>query len=114
MDTLTRKGARMNTKVGNPSVSRSCRIRRAGQARPGRSPRRALRDVCAILALIGGLLGPARAQEPGREGLFGRDNLVAWCIVPYDGKKRGPEERAAMLDRLGFRRFAYDWRAEHV
>ncbi|MCA9215807.1 MAG: ThuA domain-containing protein, partial [Planctomycetales bacterium] len=42
------------------------------------------------------------------------DNLVAWCIVPFDGKKRGPAERAAMIKRLGLRRVAYDWRDEHV
>src|SRR5438094_1368724 len=48
------------------------------------------------------------------EGLFARTNLVAWCIVPFDGKKRGPEERAAMLEGLGFQLFAYDYRAEHV
>src|SRR6266550_2774832 len=47
-------------------------------------------------------------------GLFARTNLVAWCIVPFDAKKRGPEERAAMLERLGFKLFAYDYRAEHV
>src|SRR6516165_9334978 len=46
--------------------------------------------------------------------LFTRDNLVAWCIVPFDAKKRGPAERADMLARLGFKRFAYDWRPEHV
>ena len=45
--------------------------------------------------------------------LFARSNLVAWCIVPFDGKKRGPEERAAMLEKLGLRRLAYDYRAEH-
>src|SRR5436190_24014963 len=46
--------------------------------------------------------------------LFARSNLVAWCIVPFDAKKRGPEERAAMLEKLGFQLFAYDYRAEHV
>ncbi len=46
--------------------------------------------------------------------LFARDNLIAWCIVPFDSKKRSPEERAAMLERLGFKHFAYDWRAEHI
>jgi putative heme-binding domain-containing protein len=46
--------------------------------------------------------------------LFARDNLVAWCIVPFDRKKRGPQDRAAMLEKLGFKRFAYDWRAEHI
>lgn len=45
---------------------------------------------------------------------FARDNLVAWCVVPFDGRKRSPEDRAAMLAKLGFRRFAYDWRAEHL
>src|SRR5688572_10455064 len=47
-------------------------------------------------------------------GIFARDNLVAWCIVPFDARKRGPEERVAMLRKLGFRRYAYDWRAEHL
>jgi azurin len=46
--------------------------------------------------------------------LFRRENLVAWCIVPFDAKKRGPEERAAMLQRMGLRHYAYDYRAEHV
>ena len=46
--------------------------------------------------------------------LFAPTNLVAWCVVPFDTKKRGPEERAEMLQRLGFSRFAYDWRAEHI
>ncbi len=47
-------------------------------------------------------------------GLFAQTNLVAWCIVPFDAKKRGPEERAAMLEKLGIKRFAYDYRAEHI
>jgi hypothetical protein len=46
--------------------------------------------------------------------LFGKENLVAWCIVPFDAKKRGPAERAEMLKRLGIQRVAYDWRQEHV
>ena len=43
-----------------------------------------------------------------------QENLVAWCIVPFDAKDRGPAERAAMLKRLGLRRVAYDWRDKHV
>ncbi len=42
------------------------------------------------------------------------DNQVAWCIVPFDAKKRGPAERAMMLKELGIKRCAYDWRDEHV
>ncbi|TWU21374.1 Xylose isomerase-like TIM barrel [Bythopirellula polymerisocia] len=45
---------------------------------------------------------------------FSPENLVAWCIVPFDAKHRSPAERAAMLNRLGLNRVAYDWRAEHV
>jgi sugar phosphate isomerase/epimerase len=39
---------------------------------------------------------------------------MAWCIVPFDAKKRGPEERAVMMEKLGFKHFAYDYRAEHI
>jgi quinoprotein glucose dehydrogenase len=46
--------------------------------------------------------------------LYGRDNLVAWCVVPFDSRKRGPEARAEMLTRLGLTSLAYDWRAEHI
>ena len=42
------------------------------------------------------------------------ENLVAWCIVPFDAKKRTPELRAKMLVDLGLKRCAYDWREEHV
>lgn len=42
------------------------------------------------------------------------EQLVAWCIVPFDGKQRNPAQRAEMLTRLGLKRVAYDWRAKHV
>ena len=56
----------------------------------------------------------AGAEEVSEKDLFGDDNLVAWCIVPFDAKRRGPAERAEMLVRLGLKRVAYDWREEHV
>src|SRR5262245_6623762 len=69
--------------------------------------------IVLILTLIIAELTPAlRAATP--PAIFDRTNLVAWCIVPFDAKKRGPEERAQMLDRLGIKRLAYDWRAEHI
>ncbi len=46
--------------------------------------------------------------------LFAKDNLIAWCIVPFDSQKRSPSERAAMLQELGLRHFAYDYRSEHI
>ena len=74
--------------------------------------------MCCLIGLAG-CGGSLHAAEPvevaarARE-LFCRDNLVAWCIVPFDGKKRGPEPRAAMLEKLGLKHFAYDWRREHI
>lgn len=41
-------------------------------------------------------------------------NLIAWCIVPFDAKNRGPAQRAQMVRELGFRRVAYDWREKHI
>ncbi len=46
--------------------------------------------------------------------IFAKDNLAAWCIVPFDAKGRGPAQRAAMLNQLGFTKLAYDWRDNHV
>ena len=53
-------------------------------------------------------------SKTGGEKLFAQDNLVAWCIVPFDAKKRGPAERAKMAKQLGFSKIAYDWRGHHV
>lgn len=46
--------------------------------------------------------------------LFSQNNLVAWCTIPYDSKKRNSEERAVMLKDLGFASFAYDWRTQDL
>jgi hypothetical protein len=65
----------------------------------------------AILALLCMLGAPhSRAQSapaPKAVGLWAHDNLVAWEVIPYDALKRGPEERAAMLSRVGFKHYAY-------
>jgi hypothetical protein len=89
--------------------------------------RLALLGAPALLVAL--LLGPSALQGGGPDGqapsggqtrpqVQGRplamDDLVAWCIVPFDSRKRSPEERIAMLERLGFKRYAYDWRAEHL
>lgn len=74
----------------------------------------------ALLALVASALAltPANAQGPATPPtaaeLFGPRNLHAWCVVPFDAKKRGPEERAEMLEKLGFKRFVYDWRQKDV
>lgn len=45
---------------------------------------------------------------------FRRENLVAWCIVPFDAKSRDAGARAEMLKSLGLKRVAYDWREVHI
>jgi len=67
------------------------------------------REICLLLP--GALALPAAERD---ELLFARHNLVAWCIVPFDAKKRGPEERAALLKKLGFTKFVYDWRDKDI
>src|SRR5687768_9449389 len=78
---------------------------RPASDRPRGIVARAFVAACAVAAVLV-CIRSAPAQDPPAP--FSRENLVAWCIVPFDSTKRGPEERAAMLDRLGFRRFAYD------
>lgn len=70
----------------------------------------------ALAAACVGAALPASAAEkkPKGRALYDKANLVAWCIVPFDAKMRGPEDRAEMMKRLGIQRFAYDWRAEHI
>lgn len=76
------------------------------------------RGIAALLAatalVAAAMPPPAAAAGPAVGDVFARDNLVAWCIVPFDGKHRSPEERAAMLASLGLVRVAYDWRPGHV
>jgi hypothetical protein len=56
----------------------------------------------------------SRKEKIDHSKLDDMDNLVAWCIVPFDIKKRTPEERINMLKKLGFKSYAYDWRVEHL
>ena len=72
------------------------------------------RTLTAVFICLIGVSTAAVAQAKADYQLFARTNLVAWCIVPFDAKKRGPEERAAMLEQLGFKMFAYDYRAQHI
>jgi len=78
----------------------------------------------AVLLLVGATIPSMGSDVPTAGGAAERpqvagrplamDDLVAWCIVPFDGRRRTPEERIAMLERLGFKRYAYDWRTEHL
>jgi len=65
----------------------------------------------AVLVLLGAN-GSSKSQgsKEKNDMLFAKNNLLAWCIVPYDSKKRSSEERALMLKELGITSLAYDMR----
>ena len=70
-----------------------------------------------VLVLVWLLVMPAvqtMAVDLEAKKIFQPDRLVAWCIVPFDVRKRTPSQRAEMINKLGMARVAYDWRAEHV
>jgi sugar phosphate isomerase/epimerase len=66
-----------------------------------------------LLFMIGGQTVSGQ-ERGGTKNIYARNNLVAWCIVPFDVKERGPEERAQMLNSLGITKLAYDWREKHI
>ncbi len=100
----------------------SVRDLRVDTAWPAGETKRAVRanlgPACRAVFLLGLLMVTTRSTmsnpQPAKESVFAKDNIVAWCIVPFDAKKRGPAERAEMLNRLGINKLAYDWREEHV
>ena len=73
-----------------------------------------MRALTLLLVWIAVAGASASAQPAAPYPLFARSNLVAWCIVPFDAKQRGPAERAEMVARLGLNKVAYDWREPHV
>src|SRR5258706_11050089 len=57
---------------------------------------------------------PNASGSAERSDLWAHGNLIAWCVPPFDALKHGPEERAQMLEKLGFKQFAFDWRVKDV
>lgn len=75
--------------------------------------------VGAALLLIAAGTGETRGEGPAsreaiRSPLFADENLLAWCIVPYDQRERSPAERIALLRELGLRQYVWDWRERHL
>ncbi|SMD16200.1 Sugar phosphate isomerase/epimerase [Pedobacter nyackensis] len=73
-----------------------------------------LLNSLALLFMLIGIGSKVFAQKKAKLAIYDKKNLIAWCIVPFDSKKRGPEERAEMLKKLGINKLAYDWRDEHI
>ncbi len=83
---------------------------------------RGFRACSSLCAATGARLGEPAAGGGALAVGFGRerpqalrprqpDRLVHRAVRQQEAR---PEERAAMLERLGFKHFAYDWRAEHI
>jgi sugar phosphate isomerase/epimerase len=71
-------------------------------------------SLCIDLMPSGSCIFAQQKSNPSAADLFRRENLMAWCIVPFDSQKRTPKQRALMLKELGISKFAYDYRAEHI
>jgi sugar phosphate isomerase/epimerase len=65
-----------------------------------------------LAALLAGL--PLSGHAAPTDDPWARENIQAWCIVPYDAKKRSAGERAQMLKDFGIHAFAYDFRPIHI
>ncbi len=83
---------------------------------PIRGDRMKAIHAIALAALLAGTTSACHqrpdvqaAPQPESRSIWERDNLVAWSVGPYDAEIRGPEARAAMLQRLGFKRYSYFW-----
>lgn len=72
------------------------------------------RSGCTSLLLSWTVLFCANTSCWAQSDNFEREQLIAWCIVPFDALERTPAQRAQMLEELGLRRVAYDWREKHV
>jgi sugar phosphate isomerase/epimerase len=73
-----------------------------------------MKNITIILTLLAMAIAGCRSAGSNEQLLFEKENLLAWCIVPFDADMRSPQERAEMLDDLGITHFAYDYRDEHI
>ncbi len=58
--------------------------------------------------------GIQKKQTTENTDLFSKDNLIPWSIVGFDVKERSPLERLEMLERLGYKHYAYGHRVKHL
>ncbi len=73
-----------------------------------------MRNLVILFIVVSMGLTACTSGNSDGDSLFEKENLLAWCIVPFDADMRTPQERAEMLDDLGITKFAYDYRDEHI
>ena len=70
--------------------------------------------VAAGCGLGGSVHAAGVAPSVASSGLWQHDNLYVWGLAPFDEKHRTPEERARLLESLGLKTIAYNWRDSDV
>ena len=72
------------------------------------------KNVIFLWGLIMCIISISNSSCSKPKSLFSKENITPWCIVPFDLKQRNPGERAEMLQELGFKTLAYDWRDKNI
>ena len=73
-----------------------------------------MKNLILILISVSMGISSCKSGNSSAAKVFEQENLLAWCIVPFDSGERTPLERAEMLNELGLKHFAYDYRDEHI
>jgi sugar phosphate isomerase/epimerase len=73
-----------------------------------------MKNLVILLIVVSMGLTACTSGNSDGDSLIEKENLLAWCIVPFDAESRTPQERAEMLVDLGITHFAYDYRDEHI
>lgn len=68
--------------------------------------------VCSMLIIVACKVTKPKGKE--YEALFKKGNIIPWSIVGFDVKERSPKERLEMLERLGYKQYAYGNRTKHI
>ncbi|QTD38515.1 hypothetical protein JL193_04285 [Polaribacter batillariae] len=68
----------------------------------------------AVFVLLVVFLSSCKSDKKEASKLFKKENLIPWSIVGFDVKERTPKQRLEMLERLGYKQYAYGYRPKHL
>lgn len=67
-----------------------------------------------IFTILIALFSNCAIHKESKKELFNKSNLIPWSIVGFDVKERTPLQRLEMLERLGYKQYAYGYRPKHI
>ena len=67
-----------------------------------------------LICIVWSGCSSAKNQTLDKTSIFQKDNLIPWSIVGFDVKERTPKQRLEMLERLGYKQYAYGNRPKHI